>query len=72
MSFYGKITEPNPPAVMKRFYYTKNGNENADSVRAEQVYFYESGHVGFWNEHEDGTRTLVLATKADEVWEDEE
>ena len=71
MSFYGKDPEPKTSPGTKRFYYAAKGSNNADSVLAQHVFFYESGHVGFWNDNDDETRTLVLATKADEVWEDE-
>jgi hypothetical protein len=70
MSFYGKDPEPKTTTATKRFYYLTVGSKNPDSVRAQQVYFYESGHVGFWNDTEDGDRQLVLAIKAQDVWED--
>lgn len=72
MTFYGKDPEPRVSAEVKRFHYLMPGTTTATSVKAQHVYFYESGHVGFWNESEDGARTLVLAVKALDVWEDEE
>lgn len=72
MSFYGKDPEPKTDPEMKRFMYTTNRNDHADAIHAQHVFFYESGHVGFWNDTEDGDRVLVLATKADDVWEDTE
>lgn len=74
MTFYGKDPEPKTSPGMKRFMYTTatTGPENAVSIKAQHVFFYESGHVGFWNDGEGDDRVLVLATKADDVWEDEE
>jgi len=72
MSFYGKDPEPKPGASQKRFTYTLHGSDHGYSVKAQSVYFYESGHVGFWNEPEDGERVLVLAVKANDVWEEDE
>lgn len=73
MTFYGKPQEPPKPATreLKRYYYTDDKGNTAH-VRAHAVYFYESGHVGFWNGRtEDNDGTLVLAIRAFEVWEDE-
>lgn len=71
MTFYGKDPEPEATPAMKRFYYTTSPNGDAASVKAQHVYFYESGHVGFWNDKPGDDRELVLATKAHDIWEDE-
>ena len=70
MSFYGKLTEPDPIQPLKEFVYTRPGSESFDRIKAHDVYFYESGHVGFWKDAKDGGRTLVLAVKAGDVWEE--
>ena len=71
MSFYGKDPEPSEEEPkIKRFRYTLDTGQS-EEVLAHTVYFYESGHVGFWNdrtETEDGQ--LVLAIKAVSVWEE--
>jgi len=72
MSFYGKDPEPKTSIKEKHFYYLTPGSQQPDHIKAQQVYFYESGHVGFWNDLEDGERRLVLAVKALDVWEDDE
>ena len=72
MTFYGKDPEPETTPTMKRFYYTAGPNHDAVSVRAQHVYFYESGHVGFWNDTPNDGRELVLATKAHDIWEEDE
>jgi hypothetical protein len=71
MSFYGKITEPNNIGPLKTFWYRRHPAE-ASYVKAHDVYFYESGHVGFWKELPGEDRRLILAIRADEVWEGEE
>ena len=71
MTFYGKDPEPETTPTTKRFYYTAGPNCDAVSVRAQHVFFYESGHVGFWNDKDGDDRELVLATKAHDVWEED-
>lgn len=73
MSFYGKDPEPPTEPGMKQFMYTMNGNDHADAINAQHVFFYESGHVGFWNDAEGDDRTLILAVRnVDAVWEETE
>lgn len=70
MSFYGKDPEPKSSPSMKRFKYTGDFYGQRE-ISAQQVYFYESGHIGFWNDTDDDGRELVLAVKAHDVWEEE-
>lgn len=68
MSFYGKDPEPETAATVKRFKY-RGDFYGEREVKAQHVFFYESGHVGFWGGTDDDGRELVLATKAHDVWE---
>jgi hypothetical protein len=70
MTFYGKDPEPKTSSRMKHFSYRLDGDENPRQVTAQNVYFYESGHIGFWNDTDNDDRILVLAVKALEVWEE--
>lgn len=70
MSFYGKITEADGPPPMKTFGYIASHDGPERTIKAQHVYFYESGHIGFWNDAGDDDRVLVLAIKATEVWEE--
>lgn len=70
MSFYGKDPQLKTPPRMKTFKFRMDGDEGAIEVKAENVYFYDSGHIGFWNDTDDGDRVLVLAVKALDVWEE--
>jgi hypothetical protein len=72
MTFYGKDAEQPTSAKTKRFYYLMPDVKEPVGVNAQHVFFYESGHVGFWNDAEGDDRVLVMAVKASEVWEDEE
>lgn len=73
MSFYGKDPAPKPPVRERKLYYYTDGNGSTGNVRAHSVYFYESGHVGFWDDRdEDNDGRLILAIRAHEVWEDRE
>jgi hypothetical protein len=72
MSFYGKDPTPQVIAKTKRFRYTLEPNGETQEVLAHNVYFYDSGHIGFWNDRtEDSDGRLVLAVKALSVWEAE-
>jgi hypothetical protein len=69
MTFYGRDPEPKTTPRTKTFNFRVEGDEQPREIKAQDVYFYESGHVGFWNDTDDGDRTLVLAVKALDVWE---
>jgi hypothetical protein len=74
MTFYGKQPESQPAdePKTKRFVY-KLGPDDYEEVRAHAVYFYESGHIGFWNNRTaNSAGQLVLAIKALAVWEEPE
>ena len=71
MTFYGKDPEPKTMPRLKTFSFRMDGDEKPREVKAQNVYFYDSGHVGFWNDTDDGGRVLVLAVKALDVWEEE-
>lgn len=70
MTFYGKEPQPGPREnePLRTFWYTHKDYLYSQSVAAHRVYFYESGHVGFWVDEGDDSR-LVLAVKANRVWE---
>lgn len=72
MSFYGKLTEPNPARKLRRYGYIDPKGGESSVIGVHDIYFYESGHVGFWKDAEDGERELVLAVKALDVWEETE
>lgn len=69
MSFPGKPAEPKSPQKLKTFRYLTNDGDFG-AIRANDVYFYESGHVGFWVDLPNGDRRLVLAIKTDELLEE--
>lgn len=72
MTFYGRDPEPKPTPGLNKYVYSLGPADAPDDhwIEAEHVFFYESGHVGFWNDKPDGTRKLVLAVKAERVWEE--
>lgn len=61
MTFYGKTAEVAPDAPLKTFAYLGLSGLGYETVQAHDVFFYESGHVGFWNNLPNDERTLVLA-----------
>ena len=69
-SFFGQegaiVIEPAPPRPLRTFPYRLFNNGMEHEVSAQDVYFYDAGRVGFWNDDPDrpGERILVLATKA--------
>ena len=70
MTFYGKDPEPKTTPRLKTFKFRTGGDlTEPREVEAQHVYFYDSGHIGFWNDAEDD-RVLVLAVKALDVWEE--
>ena len=70
MTFYGqegpKAADLTPPRPFRTFAYRLFHNGMEHEVSAQDVYFYDAGRVGFWNDDPDhpGERILVLATKA--------
>ena len=73
MTFYGKQPEQSPDEPRTKHFRFQMESGQTEDVRAHAVYFYESGHVGFWNDRtasDDGH--LVLAIKALSVWEEPE
>lgn len=69
MTFYGKTTEADTPPKDRNFAYRIYDGGVEQHITAHQIYFYEHGRVGFWNDAPDGERVLVLATKAFQVRE---
>lgn len=69
MSFYGKATEVTPDAPLKTFAYLGLSELEFETVQAHDVFFYDSGHVGFWNNLPNDERTLVLAVQTRAVKE---
>lgn len=70
MTFPGKQPEaPTPPRPLRRFAYRLFNNGMEHEISAHEIYFYEAGRIGFWNDGEDGDRVLVLGTKAFQVRE---
>lgn len=72
MSFYGKLTEVDPPRKLRKFAYRTYPDAAEQEISAHEIYFYEAGRIGFWNDTSDGAdgeRVLVLATKAFDVRE---
>lgn len=71
MTFYGKLTEADPPRKLRKFAYRTYSDAVEREISAHEIYFYEAGRIGFWNDVEgaEGERVLVLATKAFDVRE---
>lgn len=73
MSFYGKLTEVDPPKPLRKFIYRTYADATPQEIHAHEIYFYEHGRIGFWNDvtadGQDIGRTLVLGTKAFDVRE---
>lgn len=70
MTFYGKLTEADPPRKLRKFAYRTYPDAKEQEISAHEIYFYEAGRIGFWNyDGADGERVLVLATKAFDVRE---
>ena len=67
MTFPGQEQAPAPPAprALRNFVYRVYDGGIEHAISSHEVYFYEAGRVGFWNDSErEGERVLVLATKA--------
>jgi len=69
MSFYGKLTEIDPPKPLRKFVYRTYPDATPQEIHAHDIYFYEAGRIGFWNDIAEDERVLVLATKAFDVRE---
>jgi len=71
MTFYGKLTESDPPRKLRKFAYRTYPDAAEQEISAHEIYFYEAGRIGFWNDvpGAEGERVLVLATKAFDVRE---
>jgi len=72
MTFYGKLTEADPPRKIRKFSYRVDDGGNLREIEAHEIYFYDHGRIGFWNytsDDDDSERILVLATKAFDVRE---
>jgi hypothetical protein len=69
VTFHGKPEDPNPDRPMRRFEYKVFDNGIWHEISAHEIYFYEAGRIGFWNDTDNGERILVLGTKAFQVRE---
>jgi len=68
-SFYGKQAEINPPKPLRKFVYRTHSDATPQEIHAHEIYFYEAGRIGFWNDTAEDERVLVLGTKAFDVRE---
>lgn len=65
MTFYGQpVADPKVPRPLRKFAYRVYDGASEQDISAHEIYFYEAGRIGFWNDIEDGERVLVLAIKA--------
>lgn len=67
MTFYGKDPEPDPSRPLRNFAYRVYDGGIEHEISAHEIYFYDHGRIGFWNDSDDGDRVLVLGTKAFQV-----
>lgn len=58
-----------PSRPLRKFAYRTYDGGTWQDIQAHDIYFYEAGRIGFWNDAPDnaGERVLVLATKAFDV-----
>jgi hypothetical protein len=56
-----------PPRPLRKFKYRVYDEGAWHEIEAHDIYFYEAGRIGFWNDIADGERVLILATKAFDV-----
>lgn len=57
-----------PPArTLRRFAYRTYDGGTWQDIEAHDIYFYEAGRIGFWNDEASGERVLILGTKASDV-----
>lgn len=70
MTFYGQTTQTEQPKPLRKFAYRIYDGGTEQEIHAHDIYFYEHGRIGFWNDADgEGERLLVLATKAFQVRE---
>jgi hypothetical protein len=69
MTFPGKPHEETPPRRLRKFAYRTYPDATEQTIQAHEIYFYDHGRIGFWNDTADGERTLILGTKAFQVRE---
>lgn len=60
-------TAHQPARPLRRFAYRTYDGGTWQDIEAHDIYFYEAGRIGFWNDVADGERVLILATKAFDV-----
>lgn len=59
--------DPQPTRPLRKFAYRTYEGGTWQDIEAHDIYFYEAGRIGFWNDVADGERVLILATKAFDV-----
>lgn len=69
MTFHGRLTEPDALPPLRKFIYRTYPDAMEQEIHAHNIYFYEAGRIGFWNDTGDDERILILATKAFDVRE---
>ncbi len=69
MTFYGQPAETVQPRPLRKFAYRTYADATPQEIHAHEIYFYDAGRIGFWNDTADGERVLVLGTKAFDVRE---
>lgn len=62
-------TDHQPPRPLRKFTYRTYDGGAWQEIQAHDIYFYEAGRIGFWNDVADRERVLILATKAFDVRE---
>ena len=70
MSFYGKDPEEPKPERMRKYRVRRSDNGEWATVSAHNVYFYESGHAGFWIDLPDNDRQLIWAGLVSDIIEE--
>lgn len=58
-----------PPRPLRKFAYRVYDGGSWHEIQAHEIYFYDHGRIGFWNDSADGERVLVLGTKAFDIRE---
>lgn len=58
-----------PPRPLRKFAYRIYDGGMEHEIEAHEIYFYDHGRIGFWNDTDDGERVLVLGTKSFNVRE---
>ena len=67
MTFHSRSDDPKAPRPLRNFAYRVYDGGIEHEVSAHEIYFYDHGRIGFWNDGENGERILVLGTKAFQV-----